>query len=79
MFLLNYQTNFYQNPYTQFSNSETVEKVLSGYRMTPPDNCPEEISKLMVQTWNESPSSRPEFKVHNNEIFIIIHLCLGYC
>jgi hypothetical protein len=43
-----------QTPYTQFSNAQTVEKVLSGYRMTPPDNCPDEISKLMIQTWDIS-------------------------
>jgi hypothetical protein len=58
--------SFYsQIPYTQFSNSETIEKVLGGYRMTPPDNCPNEISSLMLQTWNEDPDSRPSFKVSN--------------
>jgi hypothetical protein len=61
-----------QTPYTQFSNSETAEKVLSGYRMTPPENCPDDIARLMQQTWNESPSSRPSFKVHNDENFVII-------
>jgi serine/threonine protein kinase len=56
-----------QIPYSQFSNSEAVEKVYSGYRMTPPDNCPDEIAKLMQQTWNESPSSRPSFKVQHHQ------------
>jgi hypothetical protein len=37
--------------------------------MPPPDNCPDEIATLMQQTWNESPSSRPSFKVQYHHIW----------
>jgi len=43
------------------SNQETVEKVAKGYRMNPPDNCPIEISELMMKCWAHKPDGRPSF------------------
>lgn len=50
-------------PYFHFSNKEVIDKVLLGYRMDPPDECPPEISELMKRCWNEDPDNRPSFKV----------------
>jgi serine/threonine protein kinase len=71
-------------PYFQYSNSEVgsaasfvfttdvmfkvIEKVVQGYRLDPPENCPSEIAELMKQCWNSHPESRPTFKVEFNRI-----------
>ncbi len=44
------------------SNAEATEKILSGYRMPPPPDCPPEIYELMLQCWQRDPSLRPSFK-----------------
>jgi serine/threonine protein kinase len=49
-------------PYPGMSNSMTVEKVLNGYRLPCPENCPIEIYNLMEQCWSEEPFDRPSFK-----------------
>jgi hypothetical protein len=56
-------SNIEEVPYVQFSNTETIEKVLAGYRLTPPSNCPSRIANLMKNCWNTDPSTRPSFKV----------------
>lgn len=52
--------------YVQFSNHETIEQVLSGYTMDPPEDCPPEIAKLMKRCWNRKPADRPSFKVQHD-------------
>jgi len=49
-------------PYPGMSNKETTEQVLKGYRMTPPENCPVQISQLMKKCWSHKPEDRPSFK-----------------
>jgi hypothetical protein len=43
------------------TNSEAAEKVLSGYKMPKPEECPSEIYSLMVQCWEAKPTNRPSF------------------
>lgn len=50
-------------PYYEFTNMETIQKVTSGYRMTPPAEAPITIAKLMLTCWHEDPDSRPSFQV----------------
>jgi hypothetical protein len=52
-------------PYMEFTSSqEIVTKVVKeGYRLSPPDNCPEEIANLMQGCWNADPKLRPSFDV----------------
>jgi hypothetical protein len=50
------------------SNREVVEEVSKGYRLTPPNNCPEVIRSLMKDCWKEDPEDRPSF----GEIFRVI-------
>jgi serine/threonine protein kinase len=49
-------------PYYQFTNSETIEKVVQGYRLPVPENTPPEIGELMKRCWAADPSDRPSFK-----------------
>jgi len=50
-----------KKPYPELSNAETIPKVISGYRMTPPEDCPKEIAELMNKCWNGDPKLRPTF------------------
>ncbi|KAJ6654293.1 hypothetical protein lerEdw1_007215 [Lerista edwardsae] len=49
-------------PYPGMTNPEVIQNLDRGYRMPPPDNCPEELYKLMLQCWKESPEQRPTFE-----------------
>ena len=46
-------------PYSGITNKDVVEKVVSGYRIPCPDDCPEEVHEIMLKCWNEKPDSRP--------------------
>ena len=50
-----------QLPYGPISNEEITEKVLSGYRLPAPDNCPQEVEKLIINCCKETPEHRPTF------------------
>lgn len=50
-----------QLPYTGWDNVETMQKVLEGYRMPKPKDCPDEIYALMLKCWSEKPEQRPTF------------------
>ena len=52
-------------PYPGMTNAETAEKVLAGFRMSCPVNCPEQVCQLMQQCWEETPN-RPSFLVYDN-------------
>lgn len=43
------------------NNMETVDRVLNGYRMNIPNNCPEQLSNIVKRCWNEKPENRPSF------------------
>jgi serine/threonine protein kinase len=51
-------------PYFEFNNQEVIAKVTKErYRLSKPDDCPEEIYELMLKCWDENPDNRPGFKV----------------
>uniref|UniRef100_A0A8D0DQI1 Tyrosine-protein kinase n=1 Tax=Salvator merianae TaxID=96440 RepID=A0A8D0DQI1_SALMN len=49
-------------PYPGMNNPEVIQNLERGYRMPAPDNCPEELYKLMLQCWKDSPEQRPTFE-----------------
>ncbi|XP_070620999.1 tyrosine-protein kinase Lck [Erythrolamprus reginae] len=49
-------------PYPGMSNPEVIQNLERGYRMPRPDNCPEELYKLMLQCWRDNPEQRPTFE-----------------
>jgi tyrosine-protein kinase Fer len=44
------------------SNGEAAQKVLEGYRMNAPENCPVEVYDIMKRCWEKEPDQRPTFK-----------------
>lgn len=53
---------------------KVIEKVVEGYRMTPPENTPPEIADLMKKCWEEDPDSRPTFKVSHGSSHMAFYL-----
>eukprot|EP01116_Phalansterium_solitarium_P019934 TRINITY_DN573_c0_g1_i2.p1 TRINITY_DN573_c0_g1~~TRINITY_DN573_c0_g1_i2.p1 ORF type:complete len:1752 (-),score=345.81 TRINITY_DN573_c0_g1_i2:358-5613(-) len=49
-------------PWSTHSNQEVYIRVLSGQRIEPPPDAPEDIAKLMKQMWAATPADRPTFK-----------------
>jgi len=43
------------------NNAEASQKVLDGYRLPRPNNCPAEIYNIMLSCWHAEASSRPNF------------------
>lgn len=43
------------------SFNDVVSHVEKGYRMEPPDSCPDEIFAIMKKCWNIEPRGRPAF------------------
>jgi serine/threonine protein kinase len=43
------------------SNEEVAKEVANGYRLIPPDNCPEEVKVLMTACWQHNADDRPTF------------------
>lgn len=48
-------------PYPDLLNHQVRPKILEGYRLPKPDDCPEEIYKLMLRCWMLNPKDRPNF------------------
>jgi serine/threonine protein kinase len=63
-------------PYVQYSNSETIEKVLEGYRLPKPANCPEALYEIMQQCWHEKAEERPTFTQLFDKIYSMYPLPL---
>ena len=55
-------------PYFGISNAEVIEKVVGGYRMSSPDDCPQKIYEWMLACWNVEAEQRPSFKQLYDEI-----------
>ena len=48
-------------PYLELTNAQVLEKIQKGYRMSKPENCPENLYAVMRECWKEDPSTRPSF------------------
>lgn len=48
-----------QQPYTGFSNEDTVEMIRSRQLLACPANCPPRVYSLMMECWHEMASKRP--------------------
>lgn len=49
-------------PYFSMSNQEASEFVLKGGRLERPEECPEDLWKLIITCWKTEASGRPTFK-----------------
>ncbi|XP_033116493.1 tyrosine-protein kinase Fyn-like isoform X2 [Anneissia japonica] len=62
--LLSELITYGQLPYSDVMNDEQVyEKVINGYRMAQPKDCPVAIYDLMHKCWKSEPEDRPPFKL----------------
>uniref|UniRef100_A0AC34RJ08 Receptor protein-tyrosine kinase n=1 Tax=Panagrolaimus sp. JU765 TaxID=591449 RepID=A0AC34RJ08_9BILA len=52
-----------EQPYKNIPVSVLYEKLMAGYRMDSPPNCPSEIYAVMQRCWREVPEERPSFQV----------------
>jgi hypothetical protein len=48
-------------PYPGMSNSDTAQKVIEGYRMPAPEDCPGEVYDIMKRCWLKDADQRPSF------------------
>ncbi|XP_011721769.2 tyrosine-protein kinase Fer isoform X6 [Macaca nemestrina] len=58
-------------PYPGMTNQQAREQVERGYRMSAPQNCPEDIFKIMMKCWDYKPENRPKFSELHKELTII--------
>ncbi|XP_003389646.2 PREDICTED: tyrosine-protein kinase Fes/Fps-like [Amphimedon queenslandica] len=48
-------------PYPGMSNNEAREQVEAGYRLPPPNHCPEPVYHIMQECWQYDEDDRPSF------------------
>ncbi|XP_075569966.1 LOW QUALITY PROTEIN: tyrosine-protein kinase Fes/Fps [Pelecanus crispus] len=58
-------------PYPNLSNQQTREAVEQGVRLDPPEQCPEEVYRLMQRCWEYDPRKRPSFSTIHQELISI--------
>ena len=51
-----------QLPYPGMTNEQVLEALQQGYRMPCPIGCPDKLLSIMLNCWQEDPTSRPTFK-----------------
>ena len=56
-------------PYPGLNNEQVFQKVICGYRMEKPEDCPDEVYQIMLKCWEKNPKKRPTFEVLYNEIY----------
>ena len=49
-------------PYPGMNNRQVLEAVERGYRMPPPDSCPDALYNIMLSCWKREPDNRPTFE-----------------
>uniref|UniRef100_A0A8C6H1L0 Tyrosine-protein kinase n=1 Tax=Mus spicilegus TaxID=10103 RepID=A0A8C6H1L0_MUSSI len=58
-------------PYPGMTNQQAREQVERGYRMSAPQNCPEEVFTIMMKCWDYKPENRPKFNDLHKELTVI--------
>lgn len=53
---------FGQLPYPGMANFQVMQKLLEGYRMPAPPNCPNMLYGIMSDCWKKEPQDRPTFE-----------------
>lgn len=53
--------SFGRTPYPRVRTEELKNYLLGGYRMLPPENCPNEIYEIMKKCWRLNLDERPNF------------------
>ncbi|KAM4746850.1 tyrosine-protein kinase Fes/Fps [Rhinophrynus dorsalis] len=55
-------------PYTAMNNQQTRESIEQGNRLPAPENCPDEIYRLMLRCWEYDPRKRPSFSTVHQDL-----------
>ena len=50
------------DPYPGMNNHEVAEAIERGYRMPPPDNCPDTLYNIILSCWKREADKRPTFE-----------------
>uniref|UniRef100_A0A452H247 Tyrosine-protein kinase n=1 Tax=Gopherus agassizii TaxID=38772 RepID=A0A452H247_9SAUR len=58
-------------PYSNLSNTQTREAIEQGVRLDPPEQCPEDVYRLMQRCWEYDPRKRPSFSTIHQELISI--------
>ncbi|NXA23231.1 FES kinase, partial [Ibidorhyncha struthersii] len=58
-------------PYANLSNQQMREAVEQGMRLDPPEQCPEEVYRLMQRCWEYDPRKRPSFSTIHQDLIAI--------
>ncbi|KFP73101.1 hypothetical protein N310_07397, partial [Acanthisitta chloris] len=58
-------------PYANLSNQQTREAVEQGMRLDSPEQCPEEVYRLMQRCWEYDPRRRPSFSTIHQDLTAI--------
>ncbi|GCB64541.1 tyrosine-protein kinase Fer isoform X1 [Scyliorhinus torazame] len=58
-------------PYPGMTNQQAREQVEKGYRMSPPQKCPEEVYNIMLRCWEYKPENRPNFNDVYKELLCV--------
>uniref|UniRef100_A0A8C4W9N2 Tyrosine-protein kinase n=1 Tax=Gopherus evgoodei TaxID=1825980 RepID=A0A8C4W9N2_9SAUR len=58
-------------PYSNLSNTQTREAIEQGRRLDPPEQCPEDVYRLMQRCWEYDPRKRPSFSTIHQELISI--------
>ena len=66
--------SFALQPYYGITNEQVIEVVRKGRTLRRPDNCPEEIYKIMKECWEMDPADRPAFSELYNLLYGQHHL-----
>ncbi|KAJ7379745.1 Ephrin type-B receptor 1 [Desmophyllum pertusum] len=53
--------SFSERPYWDWDNLDVIKRVETGYRLPPPQGCPNVIFCLMMECWDKDKSKRPTF------------------
>ncbi|XP_053555272.1 tyrosine-protein kinase HCK [Bombina bombina] len=51
-----------RTPYPGMTTMEVISALDRGYRMPCPQQCPQELYEIMLQTWQQEPEQRPTFE-----------------
>nr|AMP18892.1 gag-fps fusion protein [Avian leukosis and sarcoma virus] len=58
-------------PYANLSNQQTREAIEQGVRLEPPEQCPEDVYRLMQRCWEYDPRRRPSFGAVHQDLIAI--------